>query len=253
MAVPDFDQFVEYVTEGPVIRAVALTQHSLDVLSTLEAVKSGYEHVAALGRAADLTPAESTALKAQLAALAYHSDMVRYATDDTSAPGEIVTALVEVKQRPDWLPGLAAQVGGVYGFEGNLYECVQAHTTQSDWTPVVAKALFKRFYEPTDDPWPFVQPTGAHDSYPKGARVTHGGYTWESLIDANVWGPGSAGTESLWKNLTPPPPTSAWAANTNYAIGNEVTYGGFTYRCRQAHTSIVTWEPPNVPALWLKL
>jgi len=43
---------------------------------------------------------------------------------------------------------------------------------------------------------------------------------------------------------------SAWAPNTAYAVGAMVTYGGHTYKCLQAHTSIVTWEPPNTPALW---
>ncbi|HEU4325017.1 MAG TPA: carbohydrate-binding protein [Roseiflexaceae bacterium] len=52
-----------------------------------------------------------------------------------------------------------------------------------------------------------------------------------------------------------PTPTSvsgypAWAANTSYSLGARVTYGGKVYSCRQAHTSIVGWEPPNVPALW---
>src|SRR5690606_32768726 len=27
-------------------------------------------------------------------------------------------------------------------------------------------------------------------------------------------------------------------------------YGGSTYRNIQSHTSLVGWEPPNVPALW---
>ncbi|HEU0241116.1 MAG TPA: carbohydrate-binding protein [Micromonosporaceae bacterium] len=39
-------------------------------------------------------------------------------------------------------------------------------------------------------------------------------------------------------------------ANHAYAVGALVTYGGHTYRCIQAHTSQVGWEPPNVPALW---
>jgi chitinase len=43
----------------------------------------------------------------------------------------------------------------------------------------------------------------------------------------------------------------AWAPNTSYAIGARVAYLGVQYQCRQAHTSIVTWEPPNTPALWL--
>ena len=41
-----------------------------------------------------------------------------------------------------------------------------------------------------------------------------------------------------------------WAPNTAYAVGDTVTYSGSTYSCRQAHTSLVGWEPPVVPALW---
>jgi hypothetical protein len=47
----EFDQFVEYVTEGPTIHAVALQQHSLESLYTLETVIRGYIHAAGLGRA----------------------------------------------------------------------------------------------------------------------------------------------------------------------------------------------------------
>jgi chitinase len=47
------------------------------------------------------------------------------------------------------------------------------------------------------------------------------------------------------------PQVPAWAPNTAYAVGAQVTYQGVLYQCRQAHTSIVTWEPPNTPALWL--
>lgn len=47
-----------------------------------------------------------------------------------------------------------------------------------------------------------------------------------------------------------PPPGGTWQAGTSYAVGDTVTYGGTTYRCRQAHTAGAGWEPPNVPALW---
>jgi chitinase len=43
-----------------------------------------------------------------------------------------------------------------------------------------------------------------------------------------------------------------WASGTSYAVGARVTFEGITYECRQAHTSLATWEPPNVPALWLR-
>jgi chitinase len=55
---------------------------------------------------------------------------------------------------------------------------------------------------------------------------------------------------------TPPttaPGTTTWAVNTPYAVGQIVTYNGRRYQCRQAHTSLPGWEPPNVLALWLPL
>ncbi|NEW07654.1 chitin-binding protein [Paenibacillus sp. SYP-B3998] len=42
-----------------------------------------------------------------------------------------------------------------------------------------------------------------------------------------------------------------WAPNIAYTVGTLVSYNGQTYEVRQAHTSLVGWEPPNVPALWL--
>lgn len=41
----------------------------------------------------------------------------------------------------------------------------------------------------------WVQPTGAHDAYAKGAQVSNNGKIWESTIAANVWAPGVSG----WK------------------------------------------------------
>ncbi|OPH50440.1 carbohydrate-binding protein [Paenibacillus ferrarius] len=42
----------------------------------------------------------------------------------------------------------------------------------------------------------------------------------------------------------------AWAPNVSYAANDTVTYSGSSYKCIQGHTSLVGWEPPNVPALW---
>ena len=53
-------------------------------------------------------------------------------------------------------------------------------------------------------------------------------------------------------NNPPPPAGGTWAANTAYQVGSTVTYGGSSYKCRQAHTSLPGWEPPNVAALWQK-
>ena len=49
---------------------------------------------------------------------------------------------------------------------------------------------------------------------------------------------------------TPSGSAPAWVVNHAYAIGDLVTYQGLVYKCIQAHTSQVDWQPPNVPALW---
>ncbi|NOK59936.1 MAG: chitinase [Chloroflexi bacterium AL-W] len=42
----------------------------------------------------------------------------------------------------------------------------------------------------------------------------------------------------------------AWEPNTAYSVNERVSYDGVEYACIQSHTSLVGWEPPNVPALW---
>ncbi|RSS40307.1 dioxygenase, partial [Streptomyces sp. WAC07061] len=52
---------------------------------------------------------------------------------------------------------------------------------------------------------------------------------------------------------TTPPPTGTWTPGRAYRAGDGATYAGLAYRCLQAHTAVVGWEPPNVPALWQRL
>lgn len=101
---------------------------------------------------------------------------------------------------PAWKPNISVVVGEKYQHNGLLYKVVQSHNTQLDWEPQDVPALFVRVAAP-EEIAVWVQPTGAHDAYAKGEKVTHKEFTWESLIDANVWEPGGVGTESLWKKL----------------------------------------------------
>ena len=100
-------------------------------------------------------------------------------------------ALKVIELYPKWTEGVAVSAGGRYQFNDRLYKCVQAHTTQADWTPDVTPALWVIV---SLEEWPeWVQPTGAHDAYAKGAKVTHSGKKWTSDVDANVWEPGVYG------------------------------------------------------------
>lgn len=94
----------------------------------------------------------------------------------------------------EWAVGIAVSVGERYRKDGKLYEVVQGHTTQADWTPDKVPALFKEVVPSKDESGTEIvpewkQPTGAHDAYKKGDKVTFKGKTYESLIDANVYSP----------------------------------------------------------------
>lgn len=41
-----------------------------------------------------------------------------------------------------------------------------------------------------------------------------------------------------------------WELSEDYTVGYKVQYGDRLWRCRQAHSAIVGWEPPNVASLW---
>ena len=59
--------------------------------------------------------------------------------------------------------------------EGVNYEVIQSHIAQLGWEPDVTPALFRRMADPGDE-WPeFVHPTGAHDCYNAGDKVTFEG------------------------------------------------------------------------------
>ena len=89
---------------------------------------------------------------------------------------------------PPWEAGINYTVGDICVYGGALYEVIQAHTSQSDWTPDKVPALFKSTL-PEGIIGEWKQPAGAHDAYNKGDKVLFNGKTYESLIDANVWSP----------------------------------------------------------------
>ena len=99
---------------------------------------------------------------------------------------------------PKWQTGQAVTIGLRRWHDGVLYECVQAHTTQSDWAPPVVPALWTPLRA---DLAAWVQPTGVQDAYPIGARVTFNGRVYESKIAANVWSPDAY--PAGWTDLGP--------------------------------------------------
>ena len=92
-----------------------------------------------------------------------------------------------------WASDTVYSVGARRQHDGILYRCLQAHTSQSDWTPDVAVSLWARVLIPDPEVIPeWVQP-GSTNPYMMGDKVTHNGQTWISTIDNNVWEPGVYG------------------------------------------------------------
>ena len=52
------------------------------------------------------------------------------------------TALTGVELFPAWVVGRAYAVDDRVQHNGKLYKCIQAHTSQADWTPDAVPALF---------------------------------------------------------------------------------------------------------------
>lgn len=72
-------------------------------------------------------------------------------------------------------------------YDGKLYKVIQNHTIQSDWTPDVTASLYVLV---SIEEWPeFVHPTGVHDAYQKGDKVTYNGKHYVSVIDNNTYSP----------------------------------------------------------------
>lgn len=105
------------------------------------------------------------------------------------------TALTGKELYPVWAENISVSVNDRYQYNDKLYKCVQAHTTQADWTPNATPALW---VEVSLDEFPeWKQPAGAHDAYAKGDKVKHNGKKWESTADANVWEPGVYGWNEI--------------------------------------------------------
>lgn len=78
-------------------------------------------------------------------------------------------------------------------YQGQLYKCLQAHTAQADWTPDTAVSLWVMVDDPSVEFPEWRQPTGAHDAYNKGDKVSHNEKHWISDVDANIFEPGIYG------------------------------------------------------------
>jgi len=105
------------------------------------------------------------------------------------------SALQGIELFPLWKTDTAYEVGERIRYNEVLYKCVQAHTSQAQWTPDITPALWT---EVSIDEWPeWKQPTGAQDAYRIGDKVSHLGKHWVSTLDYNTYEPSVYGWDEV--------------------------------------------------------
>ena len=109
-------------------------------------------------------------------------DLIR---EDSLSPDEI-TGLVDLY--PVWAAGMSYAADDLIAYGGTLYQVITGHTSQAGWEPDTVPALFVS-KTPAGVIPDWVQPTGAHDAYNIGDKVTYNGQVYESLINGNTWSP----------------------------------------------------------------
>lgn len=178
-------------------------------------------------------------------------------------------ALIIASVYPDWDGNSKAYKTGEwvkYGEDSmgdaRLYQVLQDHTSQPQWTPDAATSLYKRVGVSADGTPKWVQPVGATDAYNKGDVVEHNGAKWVSDIDANVWEPGVYG----WTKQGGPQPTEPETPDTptdnikdfvqptgahdTYAKGDKVRFNGKVYESVIDNNA---YSPSAYPAGWKEI
>lgn len=108
-------------------------------------------------------------------------------------------ALDGIELFPAWKTDAEYDLDVRIRYDGKLYKCVQAHTSQTAWIPPETPALWTEVARPGEIPvW--KQPTGAQDAYRIGDKVHYpdkDGQTYICIIDYNTYAPDVYGWEAM--------------------------------------------------------
>lgn len=122
-----------------------------------------------------------------------HARKLRKAIEKTAVTLTDSEAYDVAELFPMWKVDTAYQTGDRVQYDSKLYKCLQAHTSQADWIPSTAVSLWVEVADPAIEFPEWKQPTGAHDAYMTGDKVSHNEKHWISDVDNNVWMPGVYG------------------------------------------------------------
>ncbi|MEU4768646.1 family 20 glycosylhydrolase [Actinosynnema sp. NPDC023794] len=154
---------------------------------------------------------------------------------------------VEVRDAYDWNPGThvsGVPESAVRGVEAPLW-------TETIVTPAhIDYMAFPRLSAIAELAW---SPWSTHNWDAFRLRLGAQAPRWAAMGVDFYRSPQVPWADNATTTTTTTQPSGTWAPNRAYTVGAQVTYNGVTYQCRQSHTSLPGWEPPNVPALWQRL
>lgn len=113
-----------------------------------------------------------------------------------SASLEDSDALEGIELFDEWATDTEYAVDKRVRYNGTLYKCLQAHTSQDTWTPTDAPSLWARVDDPSIEYPEWIQPESTNP-YMKGDKVSHNEKHWISNVDNNVWEPGVYGWDEV--------------------------------------------------------
>ena len=108
-------------------------------------------------------------------------------------------ALEAVNLFANWQPNKAYIKDERVNYEGILYKCLQAHTSQDGWTPTAAPSLWAKVLIPDANVIPEWEQPDSTNPYMIGDKVLFEGQVYESVIDNNIWSP--AAFPAGWKAI----------------------------------------------------
>lgn len=147
---------------------------------------------------------------------------------------------------PVWLANTVYTTGERIRYNGTLYTVLQSHTSQNGWEPTVATSLFAKLIRETDSGIiPTWEQPGSTNAYMTNDKVGHNGVIYVSLVDNNVWEPGT--DENLWKPEINSSATPNWEEGKVYSNGENVYFNEKLYESLIDNN---VWSPEDYPAGW---
>lgn len=99
----------------------------------------------------------------------------------------------------EWDENWTGKAGVIVACEGGLYRSIHDITTTAQNTkPSETPSMWSRIGNPQNEYPAWYQPTGAHDAYSLGDKVSHNDKHWKSTVNNNVWEPGMY----RWEEIT---------------------------------------------------